>query len=197
MFQTNAGSRVGLTPVSSALGRAGVQLLFMCWIAAKRRAAPNQPGGGNAPPHPPRHRIQWFWPPARRAKGVLGLRPAGGVAVAGPRTGLTTSTDSRGCRRSPLPPRLSQFRFSRASGDAARRRAAQRRGQRRHAGAKWSANRGPHSKPTSRGPRRAATPAPQTRRLAACFRVSHFGHRAHPGRSPSASLQIHMQAGHS
>lgn len=101
--------------------------LFMCWIAAKRQAAPNQPGGKCAPIPPGivssgsvhRHGL---------AKGVLGLRPVGGVSVAGPKTGLTTSTGLRGCGRPPLPPRRAEKLRYRARNDAPRRRAAQRRG---------------------------------------------------------------------
>lgn len=101
--------------------------------------------------------------------------------MAGPKTGLTTSTGLRGCGRPPPFPHgalrnVVPTQGTTLQGGARRNVAAERR----HAGAKWSTKRGPHSTPTSCGPRRAANSAPQMRRLSTCSRVWISAHLARP-----------------
>lgn len=152
----------------------------MCWIAAKRRAAPNQPGGKCAPPSPQAScpvvlatGTSWL-----RSSSAFGLRevcPWRAQERGSPRPrdcGVVGGPPfPHGALRGVVPTQGTTLQ-----GGARRNVAAGRR----HAGAKWSTKRGPHSTPTSCGPRRAANSAPQARRLSTCSRVWISAHLARP-----------------
>ena len=131
------------------------------------------------------------------AKVVLGLRPAGGVSVAGPRTGLTTSTGLRGCGRPPLPPRRAEGRRSHPRNDAPRRRAAQHRGwapacRRKVVRQTWPAFHTNILRATA-GRKLSAASAPPFH----LFPSLDFGPLGSAQHSPSSGLPFFQQAGHS
>jgi hypothetical protein len=132
----------------------------MCWIAAKKRAAPNQPGGKSAPPSPQASCPVVLATGTAWLRASSALRPAGGVSVAGPKTGLTTSTGLRGCGRLPPSPTARWQSLSPRSG----RRSKAARGATSRLGAGMPSQSGPpnvaripHQHPAGHG-------GPQTQR---------------------------------